>query len=74
MTNNPKKIVGIQGFGLEIVGRIPLEVGEHEHNAAYLQTKAEKMGHLFKMGLGQCGCSNSLAHVATAPEDEPAEH
>jgi 3,4-dihydroxy 2-butanone 4-phosphate synthase/GTP cyclohydrolase II len=66
MTNNPKKIVGIQGFGLEVVGRVPLEVGHHEHNAVYMQTKAEKMGHLFKMGLRACGCSNSLVH----PESE----
>ncbi|CAN5225170.1 bifunctional 3,4-dihydroxy-2-butanone-4-phosphate synthase/GTP cyclohydrolase II [soil metagenome] len=47
MTNNPKKIVGISGFGLEVVGREPLEVGRHSHNEDYLKTKAEKMGHIF---------------------------
>jgi 3,4-dihydroxy 2-butanone 4-phosphate synthase/GTP cyclohydrolase II len=47
MTNNPKKIVGISGFGLEVVGREPLEVGLHKENEQYLRTKALKMGHLF---------------------------
>jgi len=47
MTNNPKKIVGIEAFNLQIVDRVPLEEGKHEHNAGYLHTKREKMGHLF---------------------------
>lgn len=46
MTNNPKKVVGISGFGLEITGREPLVAGVHKHNDAYLRAKAEKMGHL----------------------------
>jgi 3,4-dihydroxy 2-butanone 4-phosphate synthase/GTP cyclohydrolase II len=57
MTNNPKKIVGIRGFGLEIVDRVPLEVGLQSHNADYLRTKALKMGHLF--GTDTLECSNS---------------
>ncbi|MDR2799795.1 MAG: bifunctional 3,4-dihydroxy-2-butanone-4-phosphate synthase/GTP cyclohydrolase II [Desulfovibrio sp.] len=46
MTNNPKKIVGLEGYGLEVTERIPLELEAGEFNAAYLQTKKDKMGHL----------------------------
>lgn len=46
MTNNPKKIIGLSGYGLEIVEQIPIRVGENEHNLRYLQTKKEKMGHM----------------------------
>ena len=46
MTNNPKKIVGLEGYGLEIVERVPIEVEVHHNNAFYMQTKKDKMGHL----------------------------
>jgi len=46
MTNNPKKIVGVEGYGLEVVERVPLEMTPSDHNAQYLKTKKEKMGHL----------------------------
>ncbi|MSQ36199.1 MAG: bifunctional 3,4-dihydroxy-2-butanone-4-phosphate synthase/GTP cyclohydrolase II [Dehalococcoidia bacterium] len=46
MTNNPTKRSGLEGFGLEIVERIPIEVVPNPHNLRYLQTKREKMGHL----------------------------
>jgi len=46
ITNNPCKIVGLEGYGLEIVERIPIVVGHHEHNKRYLDTKKEKLGHL----------------------------
>jgi 3,4-dihydroxy 2-butanone 4-phosphate synthase/GTP cyclohydrolase II len=46
MTNNPKKIVGLRGYGLEIVERLPLEVDMNEKNIQYLKTKKEKLGHL----------------------------
>ncbi len=46
MTNNPKKLVGLEGYGLEIVDRIPLEVGICEYNKDYLRTKKEKLGHI----------------------------
>ncbi|MCU0402978.1 MAG: bifunctional 3,4-dihydroxy-2-butanone-4-phosphate synthase/GTP cyclohydrolase II [Chitinophagaceae bacterium] len=45
MTNNPKKRVGLMGYGLEIVETVPLEVQPNPHNHRYLQTKKEKMGH-----------------------------
>lgn len=46
MTNNPKKIYGVQGHDLEVVERIPLEIEAHPSNEAYLLTKKLKMGHL----------------------------
>jgi 3,4-dihydroxy 2-butanone 4-phosphate synthase/GTP cyclohydrolase II len=49
MTNNPKKLIGLEGYGLEIVERIPLEVGICEHNINYLKTKKEKLGHLLNL-------------------------
>ncbi len=47
MTNNPRKLVGIGAFDLTVVDRVPLEVGHHEDNKAYLSTKKHKLGHLF---------------------------
>ena len=46
LTNNPRKIRALAGFGLEVVQRVPLHVGENLHNRRYLQTKVEKLGHL----------------------------
>ena len=46
MTNNPTKRVGLDGYGLQIVERVPIEVAAGEHNAAYLRTKRDRMGHL----------------------------
>ena len=46
LTNNPTKIVGLQGYGIEIVERVALECTPTDTNIAYLQTKREKMGHL----------------------------
>ncbi|HPB80722.1 MAG TPA: bifunctional 3,4-dihydroxy-2-butanone-4-phosphate synthase/GTP cyclohydrolase II, partial [Spirochaetota bacterium] len=46
MTNNPKKIVGLEGYGLEIVERVPIEITPEKENLRYLTTKKEKMGHL----------------------------
>jgi 3,4-dihydroxy 2-butanone 4-phosphate synthase/GTP cyclohydrolase II len=48
MTNNLTKVVGLQGFGLEIAERIPLEVEPTEENEAYLKTKQEKLSHVFE--------------------------
>ena len=46
ITNNPRKIAGLKGFGLEVVDRVPLIVEADDFNARYLATKAEKLGHL----------------------------
>ncbi len=48
MTNNPKKIIGLEGYGLEIVERVPIEVTPTGTNIKYLKTKREKMGHLLE--------------------------
>lgn len=49
MTNNPKKIVGLEGYGLKIVDRVPIELEAGEDNAKYLKTKKEKMGHILSL-------------------------
>ncbi len=46
MTNNPKKIVGLDGYGLSIIEQVPIEVPSNEHNKCYLECKKLKMGHL----------------------------
>ena len=46
LTNNPKKIVGLEGYGLEITGREPIRIEPSRHNAGYLETKRRKLGHL----------------------------
>jgi 3,4-dihydroxy 2-butanone 4-phosphate synthase / GTP cyclohydrolase II len=46
LTNNPRKIVGLEGYGLEIVEQLPIKVKPNPHNARYLKTKREKLGHL----------------------------
>jgi 3,4-dihydroxy 2-butanone 4-phosphate synthase / GTP cyclohydrolase II len=46
LTNNPKKIVGLNGYGLDIVERVPLEIDPNSVNERYLQTKRDKLGHL----------------------------
>ncbi|MEE2699840.1 MAG: bifunctional 3,4-dihydroxy-2-butanone-4-phosphate synthase/GTP cyclohydrolase II [Bacteroidota bacterium] len=48
LSNNPKKRVGLMGYGIEIVENIALEIESNEHNAFYLKTKRDKMGHSFK--------------------------
>jgi len=50
MTNNPKKIVGLEGYGLKVVERVPIEMASCELNERYLQTKKDKMGHLLNLG------------------------
>jgi 3,4-dihydroxy 2-butanone 4-phosphate synthase / GTP cyclohydrolase II len=48
LTNNPAKYGGLEGFGLEIVERVPLEVEPNPHNIHYLRTKKARMGHLLE--------------------------
>ena len=48
LTNNPRKLVGLDGYGLEIVARLPLEVAPNGSNRQYLQTKKDKLGHLLE--------------------------
>ena len=49
LTNNPKKIVGLEGYGLHIIEQVPIEISPTgEKQRSYLATKKEKLGHLFK--------------------------
>jgi len=49
MTNNPRKIIGLEGYGLTVVERVPLEVEANPENLRYLRTKCAKLGHLLKV-------------------------
>ncbi len=49
LTNNPKKVVGLQAYGLEIAERLPLQIAATEHNSRYLETKRDKLGHLLQL-------------------------
>ncbi len=48
MTNNPKKLIGLGGYGLRIVERVPIETKPHEKNISYLKTKKKRLGHILK--------------------------
>ena len=48
LTNNPKKLIGLEGYGLKILKRVPIEIKPNEINIKYLKTKKTKMGHILK--------------------------
>jgi 3,4-dihydroxy 2-butanone 4-phosphate synthase/GTP cyclohydrolase II len=49
ITNNPRKFIGLAGYGLEIIDRIPLEIPPNQANRRYLKTKKDKMGHILEL-------------------------
>jgi 3,4-dihydroxy 2-butanone 4-phosphate synthase/GTP cyclohydrolase II len=49
ITNNPKKIVGIEGYNLKVTGRVPLQIKPNKYNVRYLETKRDKLGHLMQI-------------------------
>jgi 3,4-dihydroxy 2-butanone 4-phosphate synthase/GTP cyclohydrolase II len=53
MTNNPKKIVGLEGYGLEVVDRVPIETCPCSENTCYLTTKRDRMGHILTLPDGK---------------------
>lgn len=55
LTNNPKKLAGLTGHGLEITAQVPLVIEPNQHNRKYLDTKRDKMGHLFQKPDGSAG-------------------
>jgi 3,4-dihydroxy 2-butanone 4-phosphate synthase / GTP cyclohydrolase II len=63
ITNNPRKIAGLKGYGIEVVDRVPLLIEANDYNVTYLTTKAQKMGHML--------LQTYLATVAISWQDEP---
>ena len=61
MTNNPKKIVGLEGYGLEIVERVSIEIAPNPLNQEYLRTKRDKMGHMISCSC-VCSAENDQQH------------
>jgi 3,4-dihydroxy 2-butanone 4-phosphate synthase/GTP cyclohydrolase II len=55
LTNNPRKIIGLEGYGIEITERVPIELDACPHNVAYLQAKKEKLGHLLTLPCSPAG-------------------
>jgi 3,4-dihydroxy 2-butanone 4-phosphate synthase/GTP cyclohydrolase II len=53
LTNNPRKIIGLEGYGIEVVERVPIETKPLKENIDYLKTKAKKMGHLLSIKSGE---------------------
>ena len=49
LTNNPRKIIGLEGYGLEVVERVSIEIPSNPTNENYLMTKRDKLGHLILM-------------------------
>jgi 3,4-dihydroxy 2-butanone 4-phosphate synthase / GTP cyclohydrolase II len=49
LTNNPKKIIGLDGYGLSVIEQVPIEMSPNPHNESYLATKKEKLGHKLKL-------------------------
>jgi len=81
ITNNPRKIAGLGGYGLKVEDRVPLVMDPGQHNAAYLLTKQTKLGHLMHPGPAreQTGAGGPTAVIAWsaasgAPEQAEAEH
>jgi 3,4-dihydroxy 2-butanone 4-phosphate synthase/GTP cyclohydrolase II len=64
ITNNPRKIAGLKGYGLEVVDRLPLLIEANDYNSAYLATKASKLGHLL--------LQTYLVTVAITWQDQPS--
>jgi 3,4-dihydroxy 2-butanone 4-phosphate synthase/GTP cyclohydrolase II len=60
LTNNPAKYGGLEGFGLQIVERVPLQTSPNPENLRYLRTKRERMGHLLDLPTEEDGGSGGL--------------
>ena len=68
LTNNPRKIAGLGGYGLQVVERVPLVMDPGDHNAEYLAAKRDKLGHLIET---DTPCVVLAFNVETAPESWP---
>ena len=68
LSNTRRTIIGLEGYGLDVVERVPLELGACEHNAHYLRTKKEKMGHRLCLDHQNDGlCAEETGTDATPP-------
>lgn len=56
MTNNPVKVTGLAGYGLEISERVPIEIQPNQYNEKYMNTKMCKMGHVLHLPDSACAC------------------
>lgn len=68
LTNNPRKVRGLEGYGLQIVERVPIQMEENEDNRAYLRTKRAKLGHLLSFAEDE---EQPLATIQTIEQNEP---
>src|SRR5512140_1197979 len=68
LTNNPKKIVGLEGYGLHVVERVPIEMPANARNRAYLVTKRDKMGHLLTLAVPR-----AVARAKRSPGTRPVK-
>ena len=66
MTNNPTKRIGLEGYGLEITETVPVEAVPGTHNAGYLRTKRDRMGHVFASGLLDSATPHDAAALGVA--------
>jgi len=71
ITNNPRKIAGLGGYGLQVEDRVPLVMDPGLHNASYLQAKRTKLGHLFGQG-PSCPISGPTALIGWSGDADPA--
>lgn len=74
ITNNPRKIVGLEGYGLTIVERVPIEMAPNSQNAHYLATKKEKLGHLLDLEICEAGNEKSDGVRGVSGPREGGEH
>jgi len=65
LTNNPRKIVGLEGYGLSIIERVPIQMTPGERNLGYLVTKKEKLGHLLELSDDTVGTSCGIGEAAS---------
>jgi 3,4-dihydroxy 2-butanone 4-phosphate synthase / GTP cyclohydrolase II len=72
LTNNPRKVVGLEGYGLKITGREPLQIAPGTHNTAYLNTKRAKLGHIFGDERAAGGKAAAAGDAAPRGAEAPA--
>jgi len=72
LTNNPKKIVGLEGYGLEVIERVPIEMAPSRSNRAYLAAKRDKLGHLLTLPNPAAARRTSRRSARRAPKGDTA--